>query len=294
MGFGRYLHNMRIVPKGTQQPHARDKVAFVLSGGGVLGSIQVGQLEALRAAGIQPDFYVAASVGGLNAATVAADADADALARLREVWTSLRTEDLFPGSRVQRAWHFVRRGDHLYANTGIRRLIDMIPVRRFEQMHTPLSVVAANLRTGREQWFETGPITPAILASSALPGIFPPVLVDGELYVDGGVVNNVPISRAVALGATTVYVLTCGAPQTPLRPINRPLDVLMQAVAHSRAARVEVDMSRFAREAQILMVPVPDTGYIRFNDLTHTERLIDEARDATSGWLASARVDAVT
>lgn len=293
MGLGQYVPGMRAVTKVLpRRKRDRERVAFVLSGGGVLGSVQVGQLEALLEADIVPDFLVGASVGGLNAAAIASDPTLDGVAHLRAVWSDLRTEDLFPGTRVQRAWHFVRKGDHLYPNTGIRRLVDMIPARRFEQMAKPLSVVAANLRSGREHWFDSGPVAPAIIASTALPGIFPPVLVDGELFVDGGVVNNVPISRAVELGATRIYVLTCGSANPQMRPIRRPLDVLMQAVAHSRAARVQVDVSRFQQHAEIEMLPMFETGAIRFNDLSHTDSLIEKAREATRAYLSRASAEA--
>lgn len=270
------------------------KTAFVLSGGGVLGAVQVGQLQALLEAGIVPDVLVGASVGALNAAAIASDPTLSGVARLRDVWIGLRGEDLFPGSRMQRAWHFVRKGDHLYSNDGIKALTQLIPASSFEHMARPLSVVAANLRTGKEHWFESGPITPALLASTALPSIFPPVLVDGEYYVDGGVVNNVPISRAVAHGARRIFVLTCGTSQQSPREIRRPLDVLVQAFAHSRQARVEIDVERYAERATIEVVPVPVYGEIRFNDTTHTPRLMTLGYEAAAAYLTHATTGAAT
>lgn len=289
MDLGRYVQGRRKAGAraGARGRRRATRTAFVLSGGGVLGAVQVGQLRALIEAGIIPDLLVGASVGGLNAAAIAADPSLDGVACLTDVWTNLRTEDLFPGSRMQRAWHFVRKGDHLYSNQGIRRLIEHLPARSFEEMQRPLSIVTANLRSGKEHWFESGPLTPALLASTALPGIFPPVFVDGDLYVDGGVVNNVPISRAVEMGATTVYVLTCGSAATIERPIRRPLDVLLQAFAHSRAARVELDVERFARAATIEILPTVDVTGIRYNDTSHTQRLIREAHELTAEHLAA-------
>jgi NTE family protein len=268
------------------------KTAFVLSGGGVLGAVQVGQLQALIESGIVPDLLVGASVGALNAAATASDPTLSGIARLRDVWMGLRGEDLFPGSRMQRAWHFVRKGDHLYPNDGIKALTDMIPGESFEQMVRPLSVVAANMRTGKEHWFETGPLAPALLASTALPSIFPPVLIDGEYYLDGGVVNNVPISRAVEQGARRIYVLTCGTASGEPRTIKRPLDVLVQAFAHSRAARMDFDVERYAGAADIRFLPVPAYGEIRFNDCTHTARLMKIGYEATIEFLSRQNEDA--
>lgn len=262
-----------------------DRVAFVLSGGGVLGAVQVGQLEALIASGVLPDLMIGTSVGALNAASIAADPTPRGAAELRRVWSSLRSEDLFPGSRARHLLHILRAGDHLYSNSGIRRQIDRVPARHFDELKIPLQVCAANLHTGKEHWIDSGPLAAAILASSALPGLFPPVRIDGELYVDGGVVNNVPISRAIELGIKKIYVLTCGNAQPIMRPIHRPLDVLMQAVIHSRVARVELDLHRYRDKATIHMLPSPDTAGIGFTTVSHSKRLIDEASALTTAYL---------
>lgn len=275
---------MRVVSRRQR----REKTAFVLAGGGVLGAIQVGHLEALADGGIHPDLLVGCSVGALNASSVAAD-PSGGVQTLREVWSTLRAEDIFPGSLIQKVWHFVRKGDHLYPNSGIRALIERVRADRFEDMQIPLSVVAANLRTGAEQWFDSGPTAPALLASTALPGIFPPVQVNGELLVDGGVVNNVPISRAVELGATRIYVLRCGSIRSGEQPIRRPLDVLLQAVVHSRAARVEIDMTRYAAQAEIHVLPVFDPGVRRFDDPSHSVEIMDRARELASAYLEAPR-----
>ncbi|HJT38171.1 MAG TPA: patatin-like phospholipase family protein, partial [Actinomycetota bacterium] len=202
---------------------------------------------------------------------------------------SLHGDDLFPGTRMQRALHFVRKGDHLYSNEGIRSLVRQLPVTSFEEMQKPLMIVAANLRTGAEQVFESGPVAPALIATTALPGIFPPVLIEGELYVDGGIVNNVPISVAVELGARRIYVLTCGAPKPTTVEIRRPLDVLLQAFAHSRAARVDLDLRRFANVADLRFVPPPAPPPIRFNDTSHTQRLMSEAYELTRAYLSEGQ-----
>ena len=283
MKLGRYVRPLRTV-RARKRPH----VAFVLSGGGVLGAAQVGQLRALLETGIVPDVLVGTSVGALNAAAIAADPTPAGVDLLADVWLSLRGDDLFPGTRVQRALHFVRKGDHLYSNEGIRALVRKLHVRTFEEMQKPLSIVAANLRTGAEYVFESGPIAPPLIATTALPGIFPPVLIDGELYVDGGIVNNVPISVAVELGARRVYVLTCGAPKPTTLEIRRPLDVLLQAFAHSRAARVDVDLRRFAEVTDLRFVPPPAARAIRFNDTSHTHALMSEAYELTRAYLGQS------
>jgi NTE family protein len=262
------------------------RTAFVLSGGGVLGAVQVGQLQALFEAGVVPDVVIGASVGSLNAAMVATDPTPGGMDLLARIWTDLKQEDIFPGSRFARAWNIVSRGDHIHSNEGIRRLVEKLPIRTFEQTRVPLHVCATNLRTGNEHWFSSGPLMRAILASTALPGIFPPVAVDGELYVDGGVVNNVPISKAIELGVRRVYVLTCGTPQTRLRAIRRPLDVLVQAFAHSRAVRFSHDLERLAGTAEFVTLPTFDVGGVRYNDPSQSAALIARARTMATAFLA--------
>lgn len=286
-----YVRTVRARRRASDRARARRKpaVAFVLSGGGVLGAAQVGQLQALIEAGVVPDAVVATSVGALNAAAVAADPTPEGVARLAEVWRGLKTEDIFPGSRFARAWNIVSRGDHIHPNTGIRRLVEQLPIATFEETVVPAWISATNLRTGDEHWFSSGSLMRAILASTALPGIFPPVAIDGELYIDGGVVNNVPISQAMSLGAERVYVLTCGTATGGQRPIRRPLDVLVQAFAHARRARVPQDIQRYGDSAEIVMMPTFDPGYIGYNDPSQSARLIERAHTMAAEFLAAPR-----
>lgn len=286
-----YVDRVRARRRASDRAKARrtPEVAFVLSGGGVLGAVQAGQLEALLSAGITPDVVIGSSVGALNAAFVACRPDPATVSELSDTWRALRTEDIFPGSRFSRAWNIVARGDHIYPNDGIRRLVERLPVRSFEECALPLHICATNLRTGQEAWFAEGPLMRAILASTALPAIFPPITMDGELYVDGGVVNNAPISRAVELGAKKIYLLTCGTKkQRDAQPIRRPLDVLVQAFTHARGVRLDLDLARFAGVAQVIQLPGGDVNGIRFNDLTQTDRLIAVSRESTERFLAGA------
>ncbi len=291
MGLGGYVRKLRrrgYAASGVA--HLPPRTAFVLSGGGVLGAIQAGQLQALTNAGIIPDVLVGTSVGSLNAAFLACTPTAASADELAEIWVGVRTEDIFPGSRFSRAWHIVARGDHIYPNEGLRRLIERLPVRTFEETVVPLHISATNLRTGAEHWFTEGPLMRAVLASTALPGIFPPIQVDDELYVDGGVVNNAPISRAVDLGARKIYLLTCGLRKNQPQPIRRPLDVLVQAFTHSRAVRLDLDLTRYNDVAEIVVLPAVDSSNIRYNDLSQTQRLLDAARDIAARFLESESV----
>lgn len=284
--MSRIFTGIRSRARSADRVRRRGPIAFVLPGGGVMGIIQVGQLEALVGAGIVPDLIVGTSVGAINGAALASNPTVEGIAELRDVWLSLSADDIFPGSRASRLWRILTHGDHLHPNDGIRALIERIPARTFETLQIPMSVCAANLRTGAEHWFTSGPLAPAILASTAIPGVFPPVHVNGETFVDGGVVNNVPVSRAVELGASTIYVLPCGTAHATARTIRNPLDVLLTSFAHSRATRAELDRERCAGRATIIDMPVIDTSGIAYNDVSHTRRLYREAFDATKALLA--------
>ena len=113
-------------------------------------------------------------------------------------------------------------------------------------------MVATSLTDGRMQWFSDGPAAERIQASAALPALLPPVTIDGEAFIDGGVVNNVPIDRAIAQGAERIFVLLCGplryTPHRYRRPIEGVLTAFFIAV-HARFARRARAPARRGRSA---------------------------------------------
>jgi NTE family protein len=264
----------------------RETTALVFSGGGVFGAIQIGQLAALAERGIVPDLIVGTSIGAINGAGFAADPTTAGVERMRDSWLSLRSSDIFPGGAMARATRAVRRGDHVMDNRGLRRVIERIPARTFEQLHVPFHAVTTRLATGDERVFTSGPLAPALLASAALPGVFAPVAIDGDRYTDGGVVNNTPISVAIAAGATRIFVLTCGRTNLATRDARRPLDVMVQAFAHSRARRFEHDLERYASQARIEVIPVSDPPVLRYDDLSRTAELMARAESEARSYLA--------
>lgn len=257
------------------QRRKRGPVAFVLSGGGPLGAIQVGFLQALFEKGIAPDFTVGASVGALNAVFAAANPTLDGVQKLQEMWMRMRKDDLFPGGRLVSAWHAVRRGSFVFSNAGMRRIIEEgLTVRAFEELDVPAHVVATDIASGEEAWFSSGPVTEPLLASAAMPGVFPPMTIDGITYIDGGVANNVPVSRAIELGAKRVYVLNVHAMSQP-RPLNRPYDFMMHGLVLARAQRFRNEMAHYREQAEIIEFPLVEVGHVAFTNLSQTERLIE-------------------
>lgn len=272
----------------------KPQTAFVLGGGGNLGAIQVGQLRALIERGIIPDAVIGCSVGALNAAAVAGEPTLAEVDRLAELWKGLTRDNIFPSaSRLGRGpWMFVRNGVSVFSNEGLRQVIERwLTYRRFEEARVPLSIVATSVHTGLEHWFESGDVVSALLASTALPGVFPPVDVGGQRFVDGGVVNNVPISRAVELGAKKIYVLDVGAIERERRAPRRPYEVLLQAVSIARAYRYRMDLDHIPAGVDTFHLPVPDTGGLRFDDFSRSQQLIERSYTLSAAYLSSRPVE---
>src|SRR2546423_7737130 len=182
---------------GQRRPDTGQRTAFVLSGGGNHGSAQVGMLRALFERGITPDVVIGTSAGALNGSGVAANPSLAGVEHLATIWSALRTEHIFPGGRFGRAWSLLSGGEHLYSNAGLAGLIEqMAPASRFSQLVIPLPVVACDLATGEEVVLASGLLKPALLASAALPGSFPPVLHDPRPLADAGGAANGPLSHA--------------------------------------------------------------------------------------------------
>ncbi len=256
----------------------RPRTAFVLGGGGNLGSIQVGQLKALFERGIRPDVVIGCSVGALNGAGIADDPTVEGAARLEKLWLQLAGNDIFPASKLGRGpWRFVRNGLAAYDDSGLRQLVGWLRYNTFEEAKLPLWIVATSLREGLEKWFSHGDVHQALLASTAIPGVFPPVTVDGEEYIDGGVVNNVPLSKAYELKARKVYVLDVGNMEKERPTAKRPYEVLMQAVSIARAHRYRIERENVPDKVDLVRLPAPDVGKLRFDDFTRSAELIERA-----------------
>lgn len=275
----------------------RGPVAFVLSGGGPFGAIQVGFLRALAEFGIVPDLAIGTSVGALNASFIANDPTEQGAHALTEVWLRMRKDDMFPGGRFETMMHAVRRGSHVYSNAGLRRIIASALPLTFEELAVHLHVVATDLASGGETWFSSGELMDPLLASAAMPGVFPPVEISGATYIDGGVANNVPVSRAIELGARYIHVLNVNSAGQS-RALNRPHDFMMQGLVLARAQRYRRDLEQYRLQATIHEFPAVQVGHIPFTSLEQTKRLIgagyDEGRkflesEAGAGRLAAAQ-----
>ena len=182
--------------------------AFVLSGGGNLGALQVGMMYALVEKGLRPGMIVGTSVGAINGAFFASRPDLPGIAEIAHLWSSLRRKDVLGVDLGTLVGGFRGRPRHLFDPSSIRRILDsFLTFRRLEDAPISLTVVATALGTGEAVVLNSGDATTALLASSAVPRLLPPVEIDGRLLVDGAAAADVPLQQAVALGAREIYVL---------------------------------------------------------------------------------------
>ena len=269
-------------------------MAFVLGGGGHMGAHEVGMLGALLERGVVPDLVVGTSVGTLNGAAVAADPSTDTVDRLERAWVNLGQDPVFDRSPFAGAANLVRTRTHLYSNRPLRDLIDRaLPAKDFADLKVPFQCVAACIERAAEHWFTQGPLAEAILASAAVPGLLPAVEIGGEHFIDGGIVNSIPISRAVALGATEIHVLHVGRIERPLEPPRNLWQVAVIAFEIARRHRFAHDMATIPQGVTVHVLPTGETepvrpeslAAMRYRNVSGVARRIEQARRATAAYL---------
>ncbi|GIF73343.1 patatin-like phospholipase family protein [Asanoa siamensis] len=250
-------------------------VAVALGGGGVLGAAHVGVGKALEARGFVPDLIVGTSVGALTGAIAAAHPDR-AAPWLERVWTGLRRREVFPfGSRAS-----------IFGDRGLRRLIARAALPpRIEQLGIPFTAVAMDLAAGGQVLLDHGDLESALLASTAIPGVLPPVRRDGRTLVDGGVIAYVPVRAARQAGAASLVVLATGPESQPVRPMSRRGGagaVAVRAGLLMLHEQIERDLLEVSKDVPTVVLPTGVDKWPAPWDFAHAQRLIDTA-SATSG-----------
>jgi NTE family protein len=267
------------------------RTAFVFAGGGSLGAVQVGMLHALTESSPRPDFVVGASAGAINAAYFAANPTPDGVAALERLWCGLTRRQVMP-MRVRDLLRIVTRRAYVVDPTALRRLLERhLPFRLLEQSTIPMHVVATDMVLGVERVLSAGSVVDAVMASAAIPGVFPPVRIGDRDLIDGGVANNTPISSALALGATRIVVLptgfACALRTIPNSAIGRALHALSLLVTR----QLVNDIERFGANAALHVVPplcpVNSSPY----DYSASASLINRARETTREWIRGGGLD---
>lgn len=260
--------------------------ALVLAGGGSLGAIQVGMLQALVDAGVTFDLVVGASVGAINGAYFAARPSATGVAELAQIWLGLQQTDVFPFSLADTLGALLHQRGHLLQTAALLRLIRRtLPVQRIEETQLPLHIVATDLLSGAEVVLSHGDAVLALLASTAIPLVFPPVLSAGKVLVDGGVAGNTPIASAVALGATRIVVLPtgfgCACKEQPRGLVATALHTLNLMSMRQLVRDIELHASSASIHVVAPLCPLD----VSLFDFSQTAQLLQRAQRQTRKWL---------
>jgi NTE family protein len=271
-----------------QVPEGHGRTAFVLSGGGSLGAVQVGMLQALTEAGIHPDLLIGTSVGAVNAAWIAGRPDHQGALHLGEIWRGLRRQDIFPLSPWSSARGLLGRSNHMISNAGLRQVLARhMPYERLEQAAVPVYVITTELKTGRSVLMSSGLAVPALLASTAIPGVFPPVVIGRREFIDGGVANHTPIAAAIELGATRIFVLPVGYPWLRQEPTNA-LGMALFALARFVEQKLDAEVVNYRDRADIQVLPTTEAVPVSPADFSHTDELMTRGYRSARRYLASA------
>ncbi|HEX3823024.1 MAG TPA: patatin-like phospholipase family protein [Mycobacteriales bacterium] len=291
MAVPRFLRRRRRgseeLPALTPPPPTPPREVVVFSGGGSLGAAQVGAIQALFEAGIVPDAVVGCSVGAINAAYVAMDPTADRMAALEAVWRSMSRREVFPGGRFRVARRIAARSNFLYPPDGMRAVFaQCVPLTDLAQTAIPCHVVTTDLIAGEPTWWTSGDPVDLLNASACLPGLFPPVRLEGRLHVDGGVSCPVPIQRALDLGASRVWVLNVARDFHGWSSDRMSaLDVLLESFAISRS-----HLGRLAPVPapgqQVVSLPPLSIGRHDMRNFSQTPRLVAAGREAGRAMVA--------
>lgn len=261
--------------------------AFVLSGGGSLGAVQVGMMQTLADRGLHPDFLVGASAGALNAAYVAGHGfHHDTLDDLARIWTGLRRQSVFPFAPRQHLFALAGARSALCASDGLRRLIDAhVSFDRLEDAALPVHVVATDVLSGAEVLLSTGDPGPAVLASASIPAVLAAVQIDGRMLFDGGVADNTPISQAVALGADRIVVLPAGVACALEAPPRSALATAVHALTLLIEQRLVHDVAAYHDQVELIVLPPLCPLAVSSLDFRRAGELINRARTASHAWL---------
>ncbi|MFC5945775.1 patatin-like phospholipase family protein [Micromonospora harpali] len=268
-------------------------VAFVLGGGGVLGAVEVGMLRALFRADVRPDLVLGTSIGAVNGALVAADPTEAVTDRLVRLWASPEASEVYGDSVARQLRRFAAR-THLHSPRPLRRLLEaeLGEETTFADLRVPFRCCAAHIERAAEHWFDAGALVPAVLASASVPGLLPPTEIDGQHFIDGGIVNSIPIGAAVEAGAREIFVLQVGRIERELTPPRRPWEIAQVAFEIARRHRFSREMAALPDGVRVHVLPTGGPGPREdspwaYRDMAAVGRRISRAYTASRRYLAT-------
>lgn len=256
---------------------------------------EVGMLQALLEAGVEPDLILGTSIGALNGAVIAAHPGEEGVERLHRLWSKLAASPVPGGSSLRTLTSLARSKTHVQGNESLALLTrKALGFGDFDELTTEFQCVAASVERATGRWFDSGPLVEAILASCAIPGLLPPVELDGEHFFDGGLIHSIPIGRAVELGATTIFVLQVGGIEEALISPANAWEVGAVAFEISRRHRALDELKMVPEDVAMHVLPTGDPvpppaepSRLLLSDTSQTKTRISRAREATISYLAT-------
>jgi NTE family protein len=266
-------------------------IGYVFGGGGSRGALQVGMLQALSEHGVAPDLVTGTSVGALNGALVALDPKG-AANRLAHSWSRITRAQVFPGNVLTQMRTLEHSKTHLFPNTGLASVIGEFlgDGLSFKDLTLPFGAVTTDTTSGRPHLIREGSLLTALLASAAIPGIYPYVVRDGLHLCDGGVVANVPMQVALTMGARSLIVLDCFPPGCPPGQQDSFAEILLLTILVGMRAQAACEAIRVSEEVPVVYLPCSTGRVFSPLDFSYTEELIEAAYDTARPFLATLDV----
>ena len=268
------------------------RTAFVFSGGGSLGAVQVGMLQALSRADVVADMVVGASVGALNGAFYADDPSPAGTDRLARLWRGLTRQDIFPLTLWAGLKALLTGGDHLVQPDSLRHIIGAaLNIRRVEDARVALHIMTTDVLSGAEYLISSGDMDTALLASTAIPVVFPQVTVGSHRLMDGGVSSNTPVASAIGLGAERIIVLPTGSSCALREPPRNMAALALHVMTLMNMRQLDRDVRHYAQQARITVVPPLCPLGVSVFDFSQTASLMDKSARQTEEWLAGGGLE---
>ena len=261
-------------------------LALVLSGGAALGAVQVGMLRALAERGCRPDLVVGTSIGAINGAFIAhRGLTLERVAELTHLWQALTASDIFTGLGLAGLLRIATGHGTLCSERGLRRILGRHFPLRHSDLAVPFHAVALELAEGRSAVLSGPSLHTGLMASAAIPLVFPKIVSEGKRYVDGGLIANCPLVEAEALGARTLVVLDAGFPCRLPRPPTTTLGELLYAFQVAMRHHAELTLRLLRPTTSVLYLPIPCPLELAHHDFGGAQRLIDPAYEAALDFL---------
>lgn len=271
---------------------------FVLSGGGNRGPLEVGAVRALLEAGIRPEMIVGSSAGALNGAMLACDPTVEGTQRMQRLWVRAGERRLIRASPIRSLAQLLRGASYISDNALMRRWITrraLPPDRQtFGDLAVKLYVTISHLRTHTLYVYGDDPsaqVADAVVTSSAVPGFFPPTLHRGEAFVDGGAVSNLPVTLAIARGATEIWAVDLAFSHDHPRALDRLLNIVDTAVkpVMYRAALRELEQAVTTPGVTVHHIPIYDFPDVALGDFSRVDEMVEAGAAATRRYLERPR-----